>query len=48
MRAFVLTAPGVSEVREVPEPAAGPGEVVVDVARVGICGTDAEFFTGEM
>ncbi len=48
MRAFVLTAPGVSEVREVPEPVAMPGDVVVDVARVGICGTDAEFFTGEM
>jgi threonine dehydrogenase-like Zn-dependent dehydrogenase len=24
------------------------GEVVVDVARVGVCGTDVEFFTGEM
>jgi threonine dehydrogenase-like Zn-dependent dehydrogenase len=27
---------------------AGPGEVVVDVARAGVCGTDMEFFTGEM
>ena len=27
---------------------AGPGEVVVDVERVGVCGTDVEFFTGEM
>jgi threonine dehydrogenase-like Zn-dependent dehydrogenase len=27
---------------------ADPGQVVVDVHRVGICGTDAEFFTGEM
>jgi threonine dehydrogenase-like Zn-dependent dehydrogenase len=25
-----------------------PGEVVVDVERVGLCGTDVEFFTGEM
>jgi threonine dehydrogenase-like Zn-dependent dehydrogenase len=25
-----------------------PGEVVVDVERVGVCGTDVEFFTGEM
>ena len=24
------------------------GEVVVDVKRVGVCGTDVEFFTGEM
>jgi threonine dehydrogenase-like Zn-dependent dehydrogenase len=27
---------------------AGPGEVVVDIERVGVCGTDVEFFTGEM
>ncbi len=26
----------------------GPGEVVVNVERVGVCGTDVEFFTGEM
>ena len=31
-----------------PDPVAGPGEVVVDVERCGVCGTDAEFFTGEM
>jgi 2-desacetyl-2-hydroxyethyl bacteriochlorophyllide A dehydrogenase len=27
---------------------AGPGQVVVEVERVGICGTDVELFTGEM
>ena len=27
---------------------AAPGQVVVDVERVGVCGTDVEFFTGEM
>ncbi|MEU6803476.1 zinc-dependent alcohol dehydrogenase [Streptomyces neyagawaensis] len=48
MRAFVLTGPGAYEVREVPSPVAGPGEAVVDVERVGVCGTDVEFFTGEM
>ncbi|MFF4258855.1 zinc-binding dehydrogenase [Streptomyces sp. NPDC001663] len=48
MRAFVLTAPGAYEVQELPAPVAGPGEVVVDVERVGVCGTDVEFFTGEM
>jgi threonine dehydrogenase-like Zn-dependent dehydrogenase len=48
MRAFVITAPGKAEVLEVDEPVAGPGEVVVDVARAGVCGTDMEFFTGEM
>ena len=48
MRAYVLTAPGQGGVREVAVPAATAGEVVVDVERVGVCGTDVEFFTGEM
>ncbi|RSD20798.1 zinc-dependent alcohol dehydrogenase [Amycolatopsis eburnea] len=48
MRAFVLTGPREFAVREVPAPAAAPGEVVVDVERAGVCGTDVEFFTGEM
>ena len=48
MRAFVVTGPGKAEVQQVEAPAARPGEVVVDVERAGICGTDVEFFTGEM
>ncbi|MGY1691403.1 zinc-dependent alcohol dehydrogenase [Geodermatophilus sp. SYSU D01105] len=48
MRASVLTGPGESVVQEVPVPVAVPGEVVVEVERVGLCGTDAEFWTGEM
>lgn len=48
MRAFVLTGPGQGSVQEVPVPEPAPGEVVIDVERVGVCGTDMEFFTGEM
>lgn len=48
MRAFVVSAPGQAGVEDVPEPEAVAGEVVVDVDRVGVCGTDVEFFTGEM
>jgi threonine dehydrogenase-like Zn-dependent dehydrogenase len=48
MRAFVVTAPGEASVHEVEPPVAAPGEVVVDVERAGVCGTDVEFFTGEM
>jgi threonine dehydrogenase-like Zn-dependent dehydrogenase len=48
MRAFVITGPGECEVQDVAPPTAGPGQVVVDVERAGVCGTDVEFFTGEM
>lgn len=44
----MLTAPGEYAVREVAAPAPAYGEAVVDVERVGVCGTDVEFFTGEM
>lgn len=48
MRAFVVTGPARAGVVRVPVPVAGPGEVVVAVERAGVCGTDAEIFTGEM
>ena len=48
MRAFVITGPGAAEVRDLPRPEPGAGEVVVDVERAGVCGTDVEFYTGEM
>ncbi len=48
MRALIITGPRQAEVQDVPEPVPAPGEVVVDVQRAGICGTDVEFFTGEM
>ena len=48
MRAFVVTGPRAASVVEVEPPSPRPDQVVVDVARVGVCGTDIEFFTGEM
>ncbi len=48
MRAFVVTGPGESAVLEVEAPIAGPGQVVVDIDRVGVCGTDMEMFSGQM
>lgn len=40
MRAAVLHAPGDLRVEEVPTPAPGPGEVLLRVARCGVCGSD--------
>lgn len=48
MRAFVVTGPRTCAVEEVPAPVPDPGDAVIDVERVGVCGTDVEFFTGEM
>ena len=48
MKAFVVTGPNRSEVQELDPPMAEPLQVIVDVERVGVCGTDVEFFTGEM
>jgi threonine dehydrogenase-like Zn-dependent dehydrogenase len=48
MRAFVVTAAHTASVMDVEPPNPRPDQVVVDVARVGVCGTDVEFFTGEM
>ena len=48
VKAFVVSGPRTGTVEDVPPPVALPGQVVVDVERVGLCGTDVEFFTGEM
>jgi threonine dehydrogenase-like Zn-dependent dehydrogenase len=48
VKAFILTAPRAAVVADVPEPAAAPGQVIVEVERAGICGTDVELFTGDM
>ena len=48
MRAFVISGPGQAAVRDIEPPEPGPGQVVVDVERAGVCGTDVEFFTGHM
>src|SRR5580765_6770504 len=46
MRAVVKAkaGPGV-EIREVPVPACGPGELLLRVLRAGVCGTDLHIYT---
>jgi 2-desacetyl-2-hydroxyethyl bacteriochlorophyllide A dehydrogenase len=48
MRAFVVHGPRDASVVDVEPPVAGPDQVVVSVARVGVCGTDVELFAGTM
>ncbi|RDI54304.1 zinc-dependent alcohol dehydrogenase family protein [Nocardia mexicana] len=47
MRALVIDKPGQFSVTTMPDPAPGPGEVVVQVGAVGICGTDMHIVAGE-
>lgn len=47
MRAVVVEAPHEYGLTDVPDPAAGPGEVVVKVGACGICGTDVHVIEGE-
>lgn len=48
MRALVVTGARAANVLEVDPPVPAAGELLVDVERVGICGTDIELYTGEM
>jgi threonine dehydrogenase-like Zn-dependent dehydrogenase len=48
MRALRVVGPRRVEVQDVPDLVAGPGQILLDVERVGICGTDVELYTGEM
>ncbi|HLZ08134.1 MAG TPA: zinc-binding dehydrogenase [Chloroflexota bacterium] len=49
MKALVKTAPGPGnlEIRDIPEPVARPGHVVIEVIATGICGTDIHIQRGE-
>lgn len=46
MKAAVCSAPGKILIREVPKPAPGPGEVLVKVKSVGVCGSDVDGYRG--
>lgn len=49
MKALVKyqTGEGHLDLREVPKPQPGPGEVLLEIGAVGICGTDLHIFAGE-
>lgn len=47
MRAVVFPAPATISVERVPDPTCGADEVVVQIARCGICGTDVHIYRNE-
>ena len=46
MQAAVFLGPNQMELREVPRPAPGPGEVLLKVHACAVCGTDLRIFSG--
>lgn len=46
MKALVYTAPEALAFRDAPEPAGAPGDALIEVAHVGICGSDMHAFLG--
>jgi NADPH2:quinone reductase len=46
MRAVIYKQPGSTQVGEAPDPTPGPGEVVIRVGAVGICGSDLNIAAG--
>jgi 2-desacetyl-2-hydroxyethyl bacteriochlorophyllide A dehydrogenase len=47
MRQAVMTSPGIIEYREIPEPTAGPGEALLRIKRIGVCGSDVHVAHGQ-
>lgn len=47
MKAAVTVSPGVIEIGDIAEPSPAPHEVVIEVAQVGICGSDFHLFHGD-
>lgn len=47
MKQAVMTAPGEIELREVEAPTPGPGEVLLRIRRIGVCGSDVHVYHGK-
>lgn len=47
MKTLVCVTPGTLRIEERPPPEPGPGEVLVRIRRIGVCGTDLHIFQGK-
>jgi 2-desacetyl-2-hydroxyethyl bacteriochlorophyllide A dehydrogenase len=47
MKQAIMTAPGDITIREIKKPAPGPGEVLLQIQRIGVCGSDVHVFHGK-
>ena len=44
MRVLLCEEPGSLRIDERPQPSPGPGEVMLRIRRIGVCGTDLHIF----
>src|SRR3954462_6003372 len=47
MKACVITEPGQTQLAERQQPVPGPGEVLLQIRMIGLCGTDLSTFRGK-
>lgn len=47
MKQQIMTQPGVIEFRDIPCPAPAPGQVLVKIKRIGVCGSDIHVYHGK-
>jgi L-iditol 2-dehydrogenase len=47
MKQAVMTAPGEITIHEIEKPQPGPGQVLLQIQRIGICGSDVHVFHGK-
>ena len=47
MKQAIMTAPGKIEIHEATAPAPGPGEVLLRIQRIGVCGSDIHVYHGK-
>lgn len=46
MKQAIMTAPGKIEIHEIDKPQPGPGQVLLHIRRIGVCGSDVHVFHG--
>jgi L-iditol 2-dehydrogenase len=47
MKQAIMTAPGKIEIHEIEKPQPGPGQVLLRIQRIGVCGSDVHVFHGK-
>ena len=47
MKQAIMTAPGKIQIQDIAAPTPGPGEVLLRIQRIGVCGSDVHVYHGK-